>query len=607
VRVASAQDGVFRHITVVDTDGNVLIDMSGEVVANPSLEIARTFDVEVKNPDFHSFGTLTWPKFLPAMLLAFLVHVTGFAVSIYFERRATAGTIPFWRNLIVVLVWSICNGSCCVDQWTCAMAGVKATGREYLVGNVCVVIFTMGCSFLPLSRNSLSYGCCGVLFASMTFFAYMMTEQGPDWRLKDSLLWSVAQLSGTVGTALVMTTVGVMYAFLLMQGQNVVATFFLPLGTALAELGTIIYMRKVYNKLVWSKRSDGIQRVRGDQISICAPVVIICAHGFAEATRFSATFCGAVLSGGYTGIFTTALGMLLNLSARLGWSRYVLIQTTKKYCGGPTAMAYWAPSAWSKYHDEVKRFIGYARFLVGAAAIVGRWVNYGDFGFATFNLQAGLVFVVALVLEFLEDKIVEGELLPVNAVGPGLLKVNAAGTNADPCQLLAVEYSPSKSDDPWRMHELRKSGRCSQSVSIYAIASKRSTKSTKTIAPKSDTEEVEDVNLEIENTKSEEIEEVDLKLSKRVALGPADDYVWARFRRWLGQPRSLTPSLPLHGLRPLPFMYHFSIVGIILEVTRSLVELLIGGGYLRGVCPAPEPAELRLFGYFVSEVPMRCQ
>jgi len=335
--------------------------------------------------------------------------------------------------------------------------------------------------------------------------------------------------------------------------------------------------------------------------------VIICAHGFAEATRFSATFCGAVLSGGYTGIFTTALGMLLNLSARLGWSRYVLIQTTKKYCGGPTAMAYWAPSAWSKYHDEVKRFIGYARFLVGAAAIVGRWVNYGDFGFATFNLQAGLVFVVALVLEFLEDKIVEGELLPVNAVGPGLLKVNAAGTNADPCQLLAVEYSPSKSDDPWRMHELRKSGRCSQSVSIYAIASKRSTKSTKTIAPKSDTEEVEDVTLEIENTKSEEIEEVDLKLSKRVALGPADDYVWARFRRWLGQPRSLTPSLPLHGLRPLPFMYHFSIVGIILEVTRSLVELLIGGGYLRGVCPAPEPAELRLFGYFVSEVPMRCQ
>ena len=332
VRVASAQDGVFRHITVVDADGNVLIDMSGEVVANPSLEIARTFDVEVKNPDFHSFGTLTWPKFLPAMLLAFLVHVTGFAVSIYFERRATAGTIPFWRNLIVVLVWSICNGSCCVDQWTCTMAGVKATGREYLVGNVCVVIFTMGCSFLPLSRNSLSYGCCGVLFASMTFFAYMMTEQGPDWRLKDSLLWSVAQLSGTVGTALVMTAVGVMYAFLLMQGQNVVATFFLPLGTALAELGTIIYMRKVYNKLVWSKRSDGIQRVRGDQISICAPVVIICAHGFAEATRFSATFCGAVLSGGYTGIFTTALGMLLNLSARLGWSRYVLIQTTKKLC-----------------------------------------------------------------------------------------------------------------------------------------------------------------------------------------------------------------------------------------------------------------------------------
>ena len=329
VRVASAQDGVFRHITVVDTDGNVLIDMSGEVVANPSLEIARTFDVEVKNPDFHSFGTLTLAK-----------------VS---ASDASGISCPCDRICHVHLLWATCNRwhhsfleeSDCGPgvehlQWLMLRRSVDMhhgrcesnREREYLVGNVCVVIFTMGCSFLPLSRNSLSYGCCGVLFASMTFFAYM----GPDWRLKDSLLWSVAQLSGTVGTALVMTAVGVMYAFLLMQGQNVVATFFLPLGTALAELGTIIYMRKVYNKLVWSKRSDGIQRVRGDQISICAPVVIICAHGFAEATRFSATFCGAVLSGGYTGIFTTALGMLLNLSARLGWSRYVLIQTTKKLC-----------------------------------------------------------------------------------------------------------------------------------------------------------------------------------------------------------------------------------------------------------------------------------
>ena len=96
-------------------------------------------------------------------------------------------------------------------------------------------------------------------------------------------------------------------------------------------------------------------------------------------------------------------------------------------------------------------------------------------------------------------------------------------------------------------------------------------------------------------------------LSWRASLGPKESYVWARFRDWLGQPRSLNPSLALHGLRPFPFMYQFSIMCIIVEVTWSLVTLLLGNGYVRGLCPAPEPAPLRILGFVYSSVPLQCE
>ena len=42
---------------------------------------------------------------------------------------------------------------------------------------------------------------------------------------------------------------------------------------------------------------------------------------------------GAIAGGTFTWIPTTALSLLLNISARLGWTRFVLIQTSKKFLG----------------------------------------------------------------------------------------------------------------------------------------------------------------------------------------------------------------------------------------------------------------------------------
>ena len=355
LKVVSGQDGVFRHITLLDEDGDVLVDMSGEVVANATLEEARTFDVRVKNPDSLSFGIFDWHKTLVAMLLATICHTARFTISIYFEKNAVAGTIPFWRNVNAALFWICCCIPCCVDIWPGAMTGERPQQLDHDLGHLIILIVVCGVAFLSVSEYSLGYVMAPVVFFLCGPRLYLSTKkQYPERQLKASVLWAVANYAGTSGASIVMTLVGVAYAVLLQQRQTVSAAFFLPLGTALAELGMVIYTRIMYHKLVWSKRSDGVQRVAGDQLYLTASAMIVCAHGFAEATRFAATFCGAVLSGGYNWLPTTFLGMALNLSARLGWSRFALIQITKKYCGGPTAMAYWAPSGWSKYHDEAR-------------------------------------------------------------------------------------------------------------------------------------------------------------------------------------------------------------------------------------------------------------
>ena len=57
---------------------------------------------------------------------------------------------------------------------------------------------------------------------------------------------------------------------------------------------------------------------------------------------------------------------------RLGWSRFLIIQTIKKLFGGPAAMAIAAPSGWSKLHDEMKIYAGYFRFLTVLALVIAR-------------------------------------------------------------------------------------------------------------------------------------------------------------------------------------------------------------------------------------------
>jgi len=277
-------------------------------------------------------------------------------------------------------------------------------------------------------------------------------------RFLPHLLWTIAQLSGTVGCFVLFGLIAQSYATLLAAGQSVAATLFLPFGTAFAETGMVVFTRLMYNRLVHSNKLDPeTAPLVGDQLFIPAPCLIMSAHAFAEGCRLTATFSGVISGGGWGWISTSLLSVALNLSARLGWTRFMLLQLGKKICNGPKAMALFGPTGWSKYHDELKIYAGYFRFVSVIALCVARLISYGVFEVEgskapAFNLSALMVIICLLAAEFVEDQVVTNELLPVNPAGPGLLKMNANGDNADPAQLITLEHLHNvQQGDPWRM------------------------------------------------------------------------------------------------------------------------------------------------------------
>ena len=71
------QDGKLRHICITNERGHVEVEMSGEVILNPDMALAESFDVCVENPDLQPFGTLCSWQALTAATLAQLLLLLG--------------------------------------------------------------------------------------------------------------------------------------------------------------------------------------------------------------------------------------------------------------------------------------------------------------------------------------------------------------------------------------------------------------------------------------------------------------------------------------------------------------------------------------------------
>ncbi|CAK9030011.1 unnamed protein product [Durusdinium trenchii] len=570
-------DGKKRHVSLSDAEGNVLVSMSGEVVLDVDEDTAKNLAVEVRNTEINAFGSFSWRFVRLAMLIQLVWQVSKLYLSIAFEQDATVGKVPWARNLLSSLSWSLTGQIVCTEMWCYSLTGEAATVATHVVANLSSTAGIMLVSYFQFSEFFLCFvGAISGLATAPGFQYFNTMDRHPERRWKPHLAWTVGQVCGTVGCFLIFGLIGQIYSLLIASGYNVAASFFLPFSTAIGETGMVVFTRRIYDWLVHSKRdAEGLGPLVGDQIYVAAPCLIFSAHGFAEACRLAATLAGAINSGGFAWVPTTCLGIALNLSARLGWSRFALMQITKKLRGGPAAMAIFAPTGWSKFHDELKIYCGYYRFVLVLALCAVRAIIYRSFSAVdaplapAFNLSATILIPVLLTAEFIEDHIVTNELLPINPAGPGLLKINAAGDNADPCQLITLEHLPSVAEnDPWKMMELQ-------------TASRRSK-----------------MNFDMSNCEGPP--------QKTVSLSFSETYVWARLRRWFGQPRSLNSSPALHGLRELPFRIHLSFIGIVAEFTAGLLGLLVGAGYMRGLCPAPLEGMERILGLVTWSVPLPC-
>eukprot|EP00913_Durusdinium_trenchii_P006834 g6425.t1 len=217
-------DGKLRHLTLTDDDGIVLVEMSGEIVLDVDEHTAKTYEVDVENPEINAFGSFSWRFVRLALLVQLLWHAAKLSLSIAFEQDITPGRVPWARNLLSALNWTMTGNIVCTEMWSYSLSGEPAQRQEFLL---CVVGATASLATAPA-------------------FQYFNTRDShPDRLLLPHILWTFAQVCGTVGCFVVFGIIGQVYSLLLESGQSLAASFFLPFGTAFGETGMVIFTRNL--------------------------------------------------------------------------------------------------------------------------------------------------------------------------------------------------------------------------------------------------------------------------------------------------------------------------------------------------------------------------
>ena len=83
--------GGLRHLRILDEEGNIEAAMSGEVILNPDLILAKQLDVEVVNVDLQPCGMFSWRYLLFAVMLVLPCHTLRWIASTLYEKDAQPG------------------------------------------------------------------------------------------------------------------------------------------------------------------------------------------------------------------------------------------------------------------------------------------------------------------------------------------------------------------------------------------------------------------------------------------------------------------------------------------------------------------------------------
>eukprot|EP00439_Symbiodinium_sp_Y106_P038392 s3579_g4.t1 len=371
------------------------------------------------------------------------------------------------------------------------------------------------------------------------------------------LAWGIPCLCLTFGAWVVLYGIAVLHVQI-DQVSKVASAFFLPPATL--ELGTIASATALYNHRVFKFRASD-NSVWGDQAKSTLPVVPVAIHAFTETCRLVSVLASTVW------IFTGLLSLVLNVMNRQGWSRFLVTKTITRFGLRPQAvLGCTPPTAISRLHDVAKISCGYPR--MSAPVVLGLVQLVTGHGFYR-STNTVIAVVVILVFEVLEDCFHHRENLPFA-----------------PLPMAAAEYFAS----------LDKYSPYQSTVPANALASSPTTVGggppspvgMRDAFPKSTTEvEVSPIASELSTGSHTPVQGRRRWISSAVSVGGVETGVSGKVRRWWGQDLKVHTALRLWHLRSWSWPVTLSMIWIMNVYTICCLELLLGPGYLRGLCPEP--------------------
>ncbi|CAE7628879.1 unnamed protein product, partial [Symbiodinium necroappetens] len=561
-------EGQMRHVRILNRNGSVGAEASGQVVRNPDADLARKLDVEVVNQDLKACGTFSFRHMLLSSLILLAWHVTRWSISIHCELHAQPDELPWWRGALAMVNGMVFCSWGLFETWAVSLTGERPT---YLTNSVGFLLGT-ALGILGACAQGSDYllavlGLAGMFLGGPTLLYYLTQGRHHSRNFFPCAMWTLALLMGTAGGCILLSGIVVLYG-LLLQEQVLVATVLLPVATAAVEMGTVMFTKVMYRRLVITKRPA----VPGDTSYLPLPFMLISAHSCSEAARLVASFSGAVASGSFSWVGSACITLAMNIFVRLGWNRYLAFRCLRRL--SPRLASELAPSGWSKLHDDVKIYAGYFRFIAVVSLVCARAIYYEDISFdgpkaPAFNFSAACSLLALFLLELLEDQVVIRELLPMSPISAEMLDPRTARMNPDFGRLVTMECRPNyeETESPWHLEELNISGERRGSASI-----------------------VPGKPVEL--------------LDQRHSLGERRFSFRSRFRRWLGQERKVIPALTLHGLREMPLPAQLSAMAIACEITVTYLNATLSPGFSRGLCQTPPDFQELVMLWW--PVPLQC-
>ncbi|CAK9089567.1 Uncharacterized protein SCF082_LOCUS42259, partial [Durusdinium trenchii] len=249
------KDEQMRLVRLVTAEGQVLLEMSGEVVVEPDEHTAQSFQVDVEDPELQAFGTYSRWGVICGFLILLLWHVLRWVVSIKLEQSAQHGQYVWWRGTLVLLNGLLFCALGLWQSWALSLSGeADLELHQKLLATVLVILWVMALASTQLADYPLSALAVPALLSGPFLQYYQTQKKYPERRFLPCVSWIAVHLLGTAGISGVLIAILVGYRALLAASRPVSASFFLPVSTSLVESFMVTYTRQTCETLVVRRR-----------------------------------------------------------------------------------------------------------------------------------------------------------------------------------------------------------------------------------------------------------------------------------------------------------------------------------------------------------------